>query len=280
MKSTNLLIALSLCIFTLFTSCKKTNDTPVSYEIETTFELSGNQAVCENLVEDDNSALLEATAENNLQGSAFKQTISSRRTTTCATVTVIPQIGFPKTIVIDFGTGCTSNGVFRSGKIKILLSDSLRKTGSTAVMTFENYFINSFKREGTITWTNTRVGSSKSWKREVVNGKITTPDGKYWIHNGVKVVIQTAGQNTPNISIDDEFTITGSGNVTNANGRTRNYTIIEALVRKVSCENIVSGKKRIDGPNHFGVIDFGDGTCDRIATISIDGKPPRTILLR
>ena len=46
------------------------------------------------------------------------------------------------------------------------------------------------------------------------------------------------------------------------------------------CDNIDRGKIKIQGPNHFAVLDFGDGTCDRIATITIDGNTPRTILLR
>jgi hypothetical protein len=36
----------------------------------------------------------------------------------------------------------------------------------------------------------------------------------------------------------------------------------------------------VEGPNHFAIIDFGNGSCDKIATISIDGNEPRTIALR
>ena len=80
--------------------------------------------------------------------------------------------------------------------------------------------------------------------------------------------------------MDDVFSITGSHTVTNAAGKTRTATVLEALQKKTICDNIDKGKVRIDGPNHYAVIDFGDGTCDRIATISINGKPQRTILLR
>jgi len=40
------------------------------------------------------------------------------------------------------------------------------------------------------------------------------------------------------------------------------------------------GKVKIEGASHTAIVDFGDGTCDRIATISIDGRDPKTILLR
>ena len=68
--------------------------------------------------------------------------------------------------------------------------------------------------------------------------------------------------------------------ITNANGETRTSTIIEPLEKKVDCENVDKGTVKIEGASHTAIVDFGDGTCDRIATISIDGKDPKTFLLR
>lgn len=147
-------------------------------------------------------------------------------------------------------------------------------------MTFDNYFVNGFKKEGTITWTNTSSGATKSWSRKVENGKITAPDGRYWLHSGLKNVVQTAGASTPLNLLDDVFSITGNHTVTNAAGNSRTATITEALQKKTVCENIDKGKVKIEGASHYAIIDFGDGTCDRVATISIDGRAPRTILLR
>ncbi|MDB5201549.1 MAG: putative lipoprotein precursor [Ferruginibacter sp.] len=281
MKPANLLSIAAIASMAFFASCKKSNDSATtSEEVETTFELSGKQAVADNFNEDDNFVLLETTAERGLQGGNFTADPSQANIIlSCATVTVTPQTGFPKTITVDFGAGCASNGVFRSGKMIIVLSDSLRIPGSTAVMTFNNYFVNSYKREGTNTWTNTSTGTTKSWQRKVENGKVTAPDGSFWIHNSIKNVIQTEGVQTRLDPLDDVFLITGGGSVSNSNGRTRNHTIIEALRKKTICENIDKGRIRIDGPNHTAVLDFGNGVCDRIATISIDGNPPRTILL-
>jgi hypothetical protein len=52
------------------------------------------------------------------------------------------------------------------------------------------------------------------------------------------------------------------------------------LQKKTVCENIGSGKLKIEGNNHNAIINFGDGTCDKVATISIDGNTPITIQLR
>jgi hypothetical protein len=286
MKANRLLTA--IVIFTLATnllSCKKENnlDTPKDNESEITFELSGDQAIADNLTEDASNAFMEAAADKNLLGSNFApQPVVTSNILACASVVVTPAAGFPKTIVIDFGTGsCTSpSGITHKGKINIVLSDSVRKSGSKAVMTFTNYFVNGFKKEGTITWTNTSIPSTRSWQKKIENGKITAPNGMYWLHKGVRDVVQIAGANTPGTLLDDVFLITGNHTVTNAAGKTRDCYITEALQKKTSCDNISAGKLKVEGGNHNAVIDFGNGDCDRSATIAIDGQAPRTIFLR
>lgn len=275
MKYTYLIAAALFTLGIATTSCKK-NDVE---DFETTFELSGDQAISDNLTEDARSVLDEAAVSVNLMGS--RDIAQTTNILSCATVTVTPG-AFPKTITIDFGTaGCTSpNGVYRKGKINVVLSDSIRRTGSTAVMTFDNYYVNLFKIEGTATWTNTSSAGTFSWTRKVENGKVTAPDGRYWLHSGLRSVVQTSGSSTPLNLLDDVYSITGNHTVTNAAGKTRTANVLEALQKKTICENIDKGKIKIEGSSHYAVIDFGDGSCDRVATISIDGRTPRTILLR
>ncbi len=281
MKLTFLLPCAAFAILAL-ASCKKDNSTNENDEIETTFALSVNEGISENLTQDANDVLNEATFERNLQGSGFVAGIEETTgTLSCANITVTPLNGFPKTIVIDFGTsGCTSNnGVIRSGIVNVTLSDSLRKPGSVATMTFSNYFVGGFKKEGTITWTNTSTAAFKSWSRVCSNGKITDPHGSFWLHEGTQNVTQTGGTGTKTL-LDNVYSITGNRTVTNSAGRVRSGTVITALQKKTICENIDQGVYQIQGPNHTATINYGDGTCDRIATISIDGRPPRTFLLR
>ncbi len=282
MKPTNLVAAIAISSIALFTSCKKT-DSATADEIETTFDLSTKQAVADNLTQDDNDILDEATATTNLNGS-FTQgpVIVSNVLGTCAVVTVTGN--FPaKNISIDFGTGCTNAfGVTRKGIINIVLTDSVKKSGSVATVTFNNYYINGFKKEGTITWTNTTVTGSgtPSWNRKVANGKITAPSGDYWLHTADISIAITAGANTPNNLTDDVFSITGTRTVTNPAGKTRTSTTLTALQKKAACSNIDTGTLQVQGANHTAVIDFGNGTCDNLATISIDGRTPRVIFLR
>ncbi|MEO6219464.1 MAG: hypothetical protein ABIO81_03480 [Ginsengibacter sp.] len=280
MKLKNFLLTTTVLMFVAgFSACKK--DSNASSEIETTFELSGDQAISDNLNSDAEYVLTEAGIDNSFAGNTPVTATSTLNVLSCASVTVTPLQGFPKNITIDFGGGCTStNGATRSGKIFVTLSDSLRKSGSTAVMTFDNYYVSGFKKEGKITWTNTTQGNLKSWERKCEDGKVTAPGGRFWLHTGIQNVIQIEGSSTPYNLLDDVFSIIGSNIVTNQAGNSRTSEITEALQKKVVCDNIDKGKIKIQGPNHYAIIDFGDGSCDKIAAISIDGNSPRTVLLR
>ena len=277
MKMKTLVTAFALTAFAIsLNSCKK-NDT--ADEIETTFQLSGDQAIADNLTQDANDIYSEAAAQNNLMGNG---PVGSTGVLGCATVTITPLMGWPKLITIDFGAACTDpRGNTRRGIIRVNLSDSVRKPGSIAIMTFDNYYVNGYKKEGTITWTNTSTPPTViSWQRKVENGKITSPSGNYWLHSGIKNVVMTAGYGTPGDVTDDEYSVTGNHTVTNSAGATRTATVLTPLIKKTACANIDKGTVKIQGPNHYAIIDFGNGTCDNLATVSIDGRTPRTIILR
>ena len=172
-----LLTATTIVLLGGISACKKDNNAPS--EIETTFELSGDQAISDNLNSDAEYVLNEAGIYNNLSGNSPVTVTSTLNVLSCATVTVTPLQGFPKNITIDFGGGCNlNNGITRSGKIYITLSDSLRKSGSVAVMTFDNYYVSGFKKEGKITWANTSQANVKSWQRKCEDGKVTAPGGR------------------------------------------------------------------------------------------------------
>jgi hypothetical protein len=276
------LSAFFLAVSVLAVSCKKAKE--AIDEVQTTIEVSGNLAISENLTADTYDVLQEAVVDKNLMGARTEEVFQTTQTLSCATVTATGS--FPnKSIIIDFGTaGCTSpNGIFRKGKINIILTDSLRKPGSIATITFDNYVVNAFKKEGTIIWTNTSVINSgtRSWNRKVNNGKITnTATNKYWNFISDVNLTQTAGILTPNILIDDIHTLNGTQTVTNMTGQSRSLTTQTSLQKKAICANVDQGILKVQGPNHFALIDYGNGTCDNQATVSVDGRPSTTITLR
>ena len=278
MKLTNLFIFAVLGSVSLLSSCKKDETTDSEATIETTVELSSNQATIDFMAQDANEVLMEAAEDNNLLGNFAP--VQTHNFLQCATVTVTPQTGFPKTIQILFDSTCTNaHNIHRSGIIRIVISDSLRHSGSTAIMTFENYFVNGFQWEGTHTFTNTSPVNGKSWQYKIAQGKLIAPNGLFWLHHSIRDVVQTAGLNTPFNLFDDIISITGNGSITNAENNERTVTITQPLQKKYSCANIDKGRIRFEGQHHFAILDYGDGECDRVAQISVNGHAPRTILL-
>jgi hypothetical protein len=270
-----------ICAIALL-SCKKQDfESPALLaESELVFDLTMGQAIADDATEAANDIFFEAVATKNLLYNNTTR-IATNNNLKGAAITVTPASGFPKTILIDFGTNTTSiHGVTRSGSLNIVLTDYADNTNSKATITFNNFKVDGIKKEGNITITNTSTNIARSWTRKVENGRVTTSDGKYWLYNGVRHAVQIAGAPTPYTLIDDSFLITGHNTVTNANGALKQSTITQALQKSVVCNYITTGKLKIISTNTPAVIDFGTGDCDRTATISIQGKGTRTINLR
>jgi hypothetical protein len=99
------------------------------------------------------------------------------------------------------------------------------------------------------------------------------------LHSGIRNIVQTEGNSTPRFLLDDIFSITGSSTVTNADSQSRTATIQTPLRKKVICRNVDTGTILFQGPNHSLLLDYGNGTCDNVATVSIDGGTSQTIQL-
>jgi len=199
----------------------------------------------------------------------------------CATVEIVtsdPTPGSPKgTITIDFGTGCTDKkGNVRKGKIVINYTGKRFISGSTVITTFADYFINGVKIEGTRTVTNASesLESNPKFGIEVTGGKATWPDGTFATRE-VNRTREWKRGNTPNV---DEWVVEGTASGTNRNGRAYQMEITKALVYKRSCAITdkvfiaVEGTKVLTVENKQITIDYGDGACDKLVTITVNGK--------
>lgn len=175
---------------------------------------------------------------------------------------------FPKIFNVDFGSGCTINGITRRGTITITLSNYVNANGST--LTIErgtNYYINNRKIEGTVVYTNQTTNVNiPTWQRTVTNGKITFLTGAYFTHNGTRNVRQTAGVGTLIMSDNVYEVFSGTHTVTRSNGTSLTSTVLQPLIKKFNCDYISQGQLDLNGTVLDGVLDFGDNTCDNLAT--------------
>ncbi len=274
MKKMTLLFALAVTAIAIsFTACKKTTDSGGVADAST-LKITSQTTISDNLTEDANNVFTQTVNDTTALGSARPAPYYN------ATVTISAG-AFPKTLTIDFGAGTSpsADGIVRSGQIIVVLSDSFYKTGSMDTLTFNNYTVAGYHKEGTIIWTNLTSHDTLAWQR-VDSGTVTAPDGlSYWHHFGVRNVIQTGGIGDNNL-YDNVYSITGNHTIVNSDGVTATAVIIPItpLEKKANCPWIDKGQFVISVPNHSVLIDFGNGDCDASAAYSFDNGPFHTFL--
>ena len=261
--------------FFFLSSCKKD-------EIDGDTTSSEDNSLAENMFEDVSKVVDETLKSNDLDGT--KSYNFNHNYGDCGVVTIYPAGRvFPKNITIDFGdTNCVGNdGVSRRGKITVTITDYYRNAGSVRTTTFDNYFVNDYKVEGTRTVTNDgrNEAGHLSFTIEVSGATVTSPEGeeitwqsnrtREWIE-GEETTVLTDGLNG---ILDDVYSITGNSSGVNRFGKSYTITITKALRVEADCFWISEGTTEIAPEDRkVRTLDYGDGTCDNKATVTIDGK--------
>lgn len=203
------------------------------------------------------------------------QALPDQPTLRCFTVTVTPRERgvFPKTVVLDFGTGCETNGHIRKGKIITVYSGPLHVPGNKAVTEFDGYQIDDLKIAGRhVVQNTTEPGANQRRFTRTVESKVTNVSNGNWrTWSGVTVMKQIEGNGTPLWPVDDIYQFTGSRKGENSKGRTWASETKEPLVKAFTCAWISKGILLIRVNATVATLDFGTGTCDDEATITING---------
>jgi hypothetical protein len=183
------------------------------------------------------------------------------------------------TLRIDFGDGCTGpHGNVRKGAIVITHAGHWNTVGTYWTITFDNYSINDIKVEGIRTVTVTVVTDTLiTHEIELTGGKLTWPDGRTATREASR---KREYERHADDHTLDRLLIDGSAEGTMRNGNLYSIEIIETLVYSRACAAAgvmipVSGKKLIKHGLREVTVDYGDGTCDNIVTLT--NKNGRTI---
>ncbi|CCG54021.1 Probable lipoprotein precursor [Flavobacterium indicum GPTSA100-9 = DSM 17447] len=215
--------------------------------------------------------------------SSYSNKLSSNETmASCATISVNnsnPGV-FPKVFTVDFGIGCTLNGVTRSGVLTITLSDYLLNNGSVLTIERSNYYVNNNKIEGTVVYTNQTTNATiPKWSRTITNGKITFANGAIFTHNGTRTVQQIEGVGTAILADNVYEILSGTHTVNRPNGTSLTATVITPLIKKFACNYISQGSLNLQGTYLNGILDYGNNTCDNQATYTHSNGQTYTISL-
>jgi hypothetical protein len=206
----------------------------------------------------------------------------------CVTVTITHLTAaqdFPVKVVIDFGTaGCPGrDGHTRYGKMIIVYTGRLIYPGKSATTTFDGFKIDNISVQGQHVITNTTANTTGSnmlqYTIDVTDAKLSKPDGNYSLWNSHRVITQTEGNGTM-LPLDDVFKITGT-----ARGKVKHGNMLyawvseitEPLIKKFTCRWISKGIIRVKRENlsdtsvWVATLNYGNGNCDFLATLTING---------
>lgn len=186
----------------------------------------------------------------------------------CVSRTVVLE-GSDINISLDFGSGCEGPhgnilaGVIRLD-IKLVSTDEQLVTHS-----FEDFSVNGRTIEGSMT--RNRIRSNNDGYPEVQTSKdisILWNENTTFNRVGQTKRIWVSGNDTRSWG-DDVFLTTGNWNVLKNGVLQRSVTITKELRREMSCRFLVSGTMDIEGSVGSYILDFGDGTCDDVAVVTI-----------
>ncbi len=268
MKIMKLLTVAALGLAVFFTACKKEESATM---LPAQITAAEDQTTANDLYEDVDDQVDEAIET---RGGGED----------CPTVTIVPADGtYPRTMTIDFGTdGCTGpDGRVRKGQIVVNLTDTLSNAGAVRTATFVDFYVDDAHLEGTRTLTNMGLDANgnRIFTRTVVGGKITYPNGEFssWEANHDITLVEGADTHT---LLDNVWEVTGGATGVTRNGRAFITEITTPLVRKRICRWAVAGIKTLTIDGKTLTIDYGDGTCDRKATVTGSNGNTREILIR
>ena len=278
-------IALAICVLQ---SCQKSN-APTSQPAATS---QGAQ-----LMAATNLIYSASVTDNETLNDVMAAGESADSLSHCAVITFTPsKTVYPHQKVIDFGTGCTGeDGHTRKGKkIVTVLVDPKTATAGAEIseVTFENYYLDTINITGVVKEFLV-AGSNPGPKvlRFESEKSIFSPNGDKNIISGTHEFTQTAGANTLTRS-DDVYEITGHAEGTETLDGATIFTwtsdVDDAhhVIKPVACGYRTQGGLKITihlltgGDATFTeYLDYGDGSCDNLATLSINGGTPQQVTL-
>ncbi len=202
----------------------------------------------------------------------------------CATITVTPNDStYPKTVIINFGDSCLGrDGKVRSGKLVLHFTGPIRRPGSIVTLTYVRYHVNRVHIEGTKIFKNLSELPVHKWSIAINDGKVTFPNGRGYMYEGIKTVTQIEGMLTARVW-DDVYKITTRSSTRFSNGKTVKITSVDPLIKKVACHWISDGTLKIVINDRVLKLDFGfpnNGRCDNKALLSWNnGNSQRIVIL-
>lgn len=283
---TKFLLFVSLLFIAIFIGCSTNESTDVSATSKT---ITTDDAVANSEIDatvDDISIIAEDQFSVQQNATTRTSGVVKSILPICATVTTV-LTGDTYTKTIDFGTdGCTlANGNIVKGKIIISFSKNFTTPSKTISYTLVGFYHNGKLIEGNKTMTHelkttALLATVHPVTTHSVDVKITFPDGKVYTRIGTRVREMVEGYDTIGNWEDNVFLVWGYNITTFPNGAKYTFTITTPLRIAMSCKIPfpVKGVVEITKNDGKAILDYGNGDCDKLATITINGVTKDIVL--
>lgn len=263
-----------------FTACTKESD-EVTSDADEAESIATDEAIIDDLFEDVDFISDEAASyeEENEEGRV--EADDSALLADCVGLRGERRLEegiYTKIITLDFQKGCQGpNGRERQGTMMITRIANSNESTYSVSTTFENFYLDGRKIEGTRTrvYTTPKLGVHQV-DITLTGGKVTLEDGR---------IIQREGTFTKTWNRKSgEISVEGSASGVNRNGVAYSTTITSPLLYKQDCFSegffmAVQGNRTISRTNKAdATIAYGEGECDKTVALTLNGES-RTIEL-
>ena len=182
---------------------------------------------------------------------------------------------------IDFGSGCElPNGNILGGIIKLSYARDMELAQKTIVLSLEGFTFNDVIVEGGADILRVRSNDSGNPQATVnASFQATWPEGETASFTGTRTREWIEGYGS-GFWGDNVFLITGKRTFVNKIGNTFEKEVVSPLRRELSCRFIVSGVLNISRNASTASLDFGDGSCDAMGTLTLPDGSTQDVFLR
>lgn len=254
----------SLCVITFFVSCSndkvEVDEQQINYdEIAKSAEIDGDLETLDEVT----MKILETQ-----EASESSKMPPNFNMPSCLTITVELQQNY-REVTLDFGTeGCEINGKVFKGVIVMTYTRNPQEHEMLITKSFIDFYINAKNIQGSKTILRERFNDNNNMQfTKTVDLTIVWPNGDTATRSGVKIKEWVEGHGS-GVWSDNVFEITGNWTTTFINGNTHSYTVLTPLRREMVCAFFVSGSVDVIRTNFSGILDYGDGSCDNMATFT------------
>jgi len=209
------------------------------------------------------------------------------------TVTYSPSKNvYPHTKTIDYGAGYTnSKGVTKSGKIIITYYDPIEDAaGRYSFTTYDNYYVGGIHIEGTAQVNKIKNGSSQAVFLHIIHKTISDAAGniKDYNTNAQWTVIDWQGGTANAYDITEHTQGKETYNGVESNHFKTDADDANHIIKPFTCKRVQGGliadvhltKVAHGDPNDLHeYLDYGNGDCDNMGTLSVNGGPAEPVSL-